>query len=396
MNELVRIRTRPSRDGKTFVYLLDFVDEDGKRRRTSLGHADKRKAERQKVQRERELRMGVFELSHIKLSEFWQDSLRRTQGQVRQSTLTDRDTAMRQLVTVIGDIEYHNVQYKHGEQFIQACLDNGNSVSTAYKKISAIKRVFQLAVLRDKLEKNPFKHLRCPKIPEQEIHIYKDDECHRLLRASREIHRAKSINWELLMATALCTGMRRGELLNTVWRDVDFEQQTIRVSPKKNSDATWEWHIKDAERRTLPLTDEITQLLIQHQEGQPEGHIYVFVPPYRYNMIQERRRLDTWTTEDGRCPVNNFKRKFNSILKRASIEYGKFHDLRRTCLTRWFANGLSEFDVMKLAGHSDFATTHKFYLAVRQDLVEKARTAATAAMSNDFGTHLARAPVLNK
>jgi hypothetical protein len=38
---------------------------------------------------------------------------------------------------------------------------------------------------------------------------------------------------------------------------------------------------------------------------------------------------------------------------------------------------------MKLAGHSDFSTTHKFYLRVRQDLVEKARA---AAMVNDFGT----------
>jgi len=64
----------------------------------------------------------------------------------------------------------------------------------------------------------------------------------------------------------------------------------------------------------------------------------------------------------------------------------EFHDLRRTCMTRWFANGLTEFDVMKLAGHSDFTTTHKFYLAVRRDLVEKARAAAAAAMSNDFGT----------
>jgi len=250
--------------------------------------------------------------------------------------------------------------------------------------------------LRDQIEKNPFKHLRRSKIPEQEIRTYNDDECHRLLRAAREVHRAKGINWELLIATALCTGMRRVELLNTIWRDVDFEKQTIRVSPKKNSNATWEWYIKDAERRTLPLTDEITQLLVQHQEGQPEGHVYVFVPPYRYDHIQKRRQQNRWTTEDGKCPVNNFKRKFDRILNRASIEEGKFHDTRRTCLTRRFANGLTEFDVMKLAGHSDFATTHRFYLAVRWDLLEKARMASVAAMSNDFGEHLARAPVSNK
>ncbi|MHC4145522.1 MAG: hypothetical protein ACYSUD_12180 [Planctomycetota bacterium] len=51
---------------------------------------------------------------------------------------------------------------------------------------------------------------------------------------------------------------------------------------------------------------------------------------------------------------------------------------------------------MKLAGHSDFATTHRFYLAVRRDLIEKARVAAAAAMTNDFGTRLARAPILDE
>ncbi|MHC4146604.1 MAG: hypothetical protein ACYSUD_17740 [Planctomycetota bacterium] len=65
-------------------------------------------------------------------------------------------------------------------------------------------------------------------------------------------------------------------------------------------------------------------------------------------------------------------------------------------MTRWFANGLTEFDVMKLAGHSDFSTTHKFYLAVRWDLMEKAPAAAAAAMMHDFAAHLRRAPILDE
>jgi hypothetical protein len=41
----------------------------------------------------------------------------------------------------------------------------------------------------------------------------------------------------------------------------------------------------------------------------------------------------------------------------------------------WLANGMSEYDVMVLAGHSSFATTHKFYLVVADDLVGRARVA---------------------
>ena len=48
---------------------------------------------------------------------------------------------------------------------------------------------------------------------------------------------------------------------------------------------------------------------------------------------------------------------------------------------------------MKLAGHSDFGTTHRFYLAVRRDILNRARDASETAMSQDFGTHLARVPI---
>ena len=42
MKDLVRLRMRPSRDRKSFRYMLDYVDREGKRRQVSLGHADKR------------------------------------------------------------------------------------------------------------------------------------------------------------------------------------------------------------------------------------------------------------------------------------------------------------------------------------------------------------------
>ncbi len=73
--------------------------------------------------------------------------------------------------------------------------------------------------------------------------------------------------------------------------------------------------------------------------------------------------------------VNNFKRDFDLILHRAGISDGEFHDLRRTAICNWFEEGMSEFDVMKLAGHADFRTTHRFYLRVRDDLVQRARRA---------------------
>ena len=66
------------------------------------------------------------------------------------------------------------------------------------------------------------------------------------------------------------------------------------------------------------------------------------------------------------------------------MEDGKFHDLWRTAICDWFAQGLSEFEVMKLAGHADFRTTHIFYLCIKDDLVELARQITARGLSQDL------------
>ncbi len=395
MKKLVRLRTRPSRDGKTYKYFLDYKDENGKRRQISLGHADWRKAKRQRDQKERELRMGVTLPESMKLSRFLKDSQRRTRGQVRESTLAEQETAMKHLIKAIGNIDYLRVEHQHGERFVRACLERGNSLATVNKKISALKRLFQLAVERGQLEKNPLQHVPRPKVPRRTVHVYSDEECDRLLKNATEFfchsNWSPCVPWDLLIVVALCTGMRRGELLNTTWRNIDFDRQTIDVSPKKDTDQTWEWHIKDTDRRTLPLTEEVVLLLAEHQAKQPEGYPYVFVPSKRYNRIQQNRQHGKWTMSHGKCPVNNFNRQFRAILAHARIDQGEFHDLRRTCLTRWLFNGLSEYDVMTLAGHAEFETTRQFYLAVREDLLQRARAVSADVMNSSFVAHLLRA-----
>ena len=104
----------------------------------------------------------------------------------------------------------------------------------------------------------------------------------------------------------------------------------------------------------------------------------MFVPPRRYDYIQNTLRTNSkWSLNNARTSiVNNFTRHFHRILKLAGIKNSKFHDLRRTAITNWFRQGLSELDVMTLSGHANFGTTHKFYLKVADNLVERARKAA--------------------
>ena len=318
-----------------------------------------------------------------------------------RKTLYQARIAMKHFIRVTGDVSCGCIKYQPGEAFVQSCLDQGNTPATAAKKLRHLKRLFQLAVERGQLEENPLRLLKQPRRPRRKVRVLSEDECSRLIKAAGEFQNLRFakkrrnlvlIDWELLVRTALCSGMRRGELLNATWKDVDFEKRTIDVAPKKETPETWEWHIKDTERRTLPLTDEIVKLLAKHHTEQPEGYPYVFIPPARYISIQQLRKQGKWSVQRGCVPLNNFERQFKSILKIAGIVDAEFHDIRRTCLTNCLANGLQELDVMSMAGHASFETTRQFYLAVRGDLIERTREASGKAMEEISVANLLQMP----
>ena len=172
MKPLVKLRTRPSRDGRRFVYFLDHLDEQGKRCRISLGHTDKRKAERQRAHKERELHMGVVEPASMRLSAFLQYSLWKTGDQIRESTRREYRAAMKNFIEIVGDIDFQKVSLQDGERYRQACLDKGNSPATVAKKLTEIKCIFETGVKRKQLEENPLKYIKLPKSPQKEINIY--------------------------------------------------------------------------------------------------------------------------------------------------------------------------------------------------------------------------------
>jgi len=386
MKQLVKLNTRPSSDGKCFTYVLRFKDNSGKRRWVALGHSNRRKAEKAQTEKEQELRAAYFEPDSMRLSAFAQDSFSRTGDQIRESTRRDYESAMNDLISTIGDIDYQCVQQMHGELFRQARLDHGDSPATVAKKLRGLKRLFQLAIERKQLDENPFRYVKTPKSAGQRIRIYSEAEIDRLLGFASQLQNESVLEWDLIITLALTTGMRRSELLNLVWRDIDFNDMVIEVNPKADTCETWAWKIKDTDRRFVPLVEDVSRLLIDLQDRRPEGYPYVFVPPNRYNHIQKvLRPTGKWTLLNAKdTVVNNFWRQFERIRLKANVEKGTFHDIRKTAITNWLHNGLSEFDVMKLAGHSDFATTHRFYLAVADDLVARARQAVGHRVSQSM------------
>ena len=119
----------------------------------------------------------------------------------------------------------------------------------------------------------------------------------------------------------------------------------------------------------------------------------MFVPPVRYDEIQQirqgitsKRGKSSWTYEDARINIiPSFTDFYNEIRKKARIqEHKTFHDLRRTAITNWFYEGLEINEVMKISGHSKYETCLKYYLSVKDDLMNKARKAVKYRVSREM------------
>ena len=314
----------------------------------------------------------MIEPESLRLSEYLKVCMARTGSQIRESTKLDYESAMNHFIEHAGDIDILRVNLKHGEQYRQARLDKGNTVPTVNKKIRSLKRLFNLAVERGQLDENPMRFLKTIKHPKKKVIVFDSDECRKIL----EVVTAGRFDWRLLIRMCLETGLRKSELLNLAWWDIDFGAKTVNVTPKEDTDRTWCWKIKDSDCRELPLSDEVIDQLVELQEAQKEGHPYVFVPADRYERIQDRRKLGRWSYKDSRLSVlPNFSRDFAVLLNRAGIKGKEFHDLRRTAITNWFIAGMKINEVMVLAGHSSMTTTQEFYLAVSRELIDKTRTA---------------------
>jgi integrase len=303
--------------------------------------------------------------SKITLRDFISEHVRVMKGQVAYATLQDQIRALKLFEKYIGgSITLCRIQSRDAEGFIAERLAKGSQIATANKDIRTLRRVFNLAIEpRGYLEegRNPFSKIKERRRASKPPNYVSVDNYHALINVAPEIW------WKTLISVAYGSGLRRGEILNLMWNDIDFENNTIRVTAKKATEKTLEWEPKDHENRVVPMSAQTAQLLADLQVQSEENNPYAFVSPQRLDRILQRRKDRTWTPISQM--VNNAKRKLELICAQASIQKCTLHDLRRSAITNW-AKKLPIQVVQQLAGHSDIGTTRQYYLSVRpEDLV---------------------------
>lgn len=155
------------------------------------------------------------------------------------------------------------------------------------------------------------------------------NEEERLLKA------AKSNRGEIhtIIQFAIETAMRRGEICELRWENIDLHKKIAKLLDTKNG-----------ENRTIPLSPKVIQLL----EAMPRN-----LSGKVFSM-----KADSITQAFERC------------CKRADIEDLRLHDLRHEATSRFFERGFNIMQVSSITGHKDLAMLKRYTHLRAEDLAE--------------------------
>ncbi len=264
-------------------------------------------------------------VSKTTLCQFQEDFLAYAVSTYSVRTVEVYRHALAKLQTITGDIWLTSIIPKHIDQFKIERLRSVSPVSVNVE-LRTLKAAFYTAVRWGLLMENPFKKVSLFRLPDEQPAYFTKEEFRRLLLLVSE-------QWlRELLVVAVSTGLRRGELLNLTWQDVDFERWLLHVHSTEN------FRTKGGRRRAVPMSETLFHLL--RNKAQHPMCEYVF-------NLRGKKILDAWASH-----------KFKRYVRRVGLsEKLHFHSLRHTFATWLVQEGVSIYEVQKLLGHSNISVT---------------------------------------
>ena len=176
---------------------------------------------------------------------------------------------------------------------------------------------------------NPVSKVPMPKSADTPIRRIRDEHLKELDKIFRE--KQSVMRWVVIFG--LETAMRRGELVNLKWEDIDRTRNTARISESKAGRV-----------RFVPLTPKAIECL----ESIPSQSEYVF---------------NTTTS----AIASAWKR----IRVKAGFKEIRFHDIRHEAISRFFEKGLTIPEVASISGHSTPQMLFRYAHADQSKIAEK-------------------------
>ena len=314
------------------IWWVRYFDRGGREHREKIGA--KSLARRVYEKRKTEIREGRF-FAPEKRETLSFESI---QSDYRNSALKAGREIMR------GDIGYRRLNDAFGPERADSItpaqievfrdkLAEELSAATVNLHLKLLRAIFMRAVRTQSVASNPVGSVKFCRENNKRLRWLRDDEESVLFDVLP--------NWlKPLVTVALNTGMRKGELLNLHWSDVDFTSGTITIrDPKSGEDE----HVlmNSTTQQTLKTLWDSSTKVVQLKAGGLDRSSFVFTAP-RGGFIQ------------------NLKRYWYPALRRAGIDDFHFHDLRHTFASRAAMSGVDLYTLQALMRHRSLLMTQRY------------------------------------
>jgi integrase len=234
-----------------------------------------------------------------------------------------------------GSRRLDEITRKEIEDFHVSLLAEGLAPATADQHLRLIKRVLNLAVAWEVIEKSPAANVKLLRV-DNKRDFYLNDEQLQGLMGVLTTDSARTV-CQLAMFL-LSTGARLSEATGATWSQIDREHRLWRI-PALNS--------KSKKMRAVPLNDQA--LAVLDQVG-TEGE-------YEHVFINHR-----WINKDGSRgkPISWVHKVWERIRVVAGLPQLRIHDLRHSHASFLVNAGRSLYEVQQVLGHSDPAVTMRY------------------------------------
>lgn len=235
---------------------------------------------------------------------------------------------------------------------------NGISANTVIHRHANIRKALQYAFKIGLISSNPADKIERPKKGKYVGSFYNEKELEKLFEA------AKGDPIEFGVILAAFYGLRRSEAVGLKWDAIDFDRKTITIShivTETYMDGKMVIIDKDrpktkSSNRTLPLVPPFEKLLIKMKEDQEKNKV-LCGKMYNYDFSEY-----IYVNEMGDLIKPGYiTQHFPLFLKRKGLKVIRFHDLRHSCASLLYANGVSLKEIQEWLGHSDISTTSNIY-----------------------------------
>lgn len=248
-------------------------------------------------------------------------------------------------------VNAEDITYSHVRQYLLKCQEKGDKAGTINTKLLRIRAFLNYLVECEVIKTNPAKKIK-PQKEDVKIEVFSDEQINQMLNFYRRIRRREksyvAYRDYMIIVTILGTGIRRGEIINLQWSDIDFVNKSISVFGKSRR------------KETIPITDKLAKELAAYQTfcKQYWGNLsdYVFV-----------KRDNTQMTDNSLMLVFKYlgqKMNFKDIRVSA-------HTFRHTFCHRLAMSGMSAFAIQKLMRHRNIAVTMKYVAMWGNELREQ-------------------------